>query len=99
MEPSRLKVDILGTSFHIRANEDSAYLRTVLDYLREKVDEVRSEVGAADPLKIALLAGLNLVDELFKEQQKGLGVRPSEYAEIGRITESLIERIDRSLGE
>ncbi len=99
MDTSRLKVDMLGTSFHIRANEDSAYLRAVLDYLREKVDEVKAEVGVADPLKIALLAGLNLVDELFKEQQKSLGVRPSEYAEIGRITERLIERIDRSLGE
>lgn len=99
MEPSRLKVDMLGTSFHIRANEDSAYLRGVLDYLREKVDEVRSEVGAADPLKIALLTGLNLVDELFKERHKGTGDRPSEYAEIGRITERLIERIDRTLGE
>jgi cell division protein ZapA (FtsZ GTPase activity inhibitor) len=99
METSRLKVDMLGTSFQIRANEDSAYLRSVLDYLREKVNEVRTEVGAADPLKIALLAGLNLVDELFKEKQKGLGVRPGEYAEIGRITERLIERIDRSLDE
>ncbi len=99
METSRLKVDMLGTSFQIRANEDSAYLKGVLDYLREKVDEVRTAVGPADPLKIALLAALNLVDELFKEKQRGLGVRPGEYAEIGRITESLIARIDRSLGE
>lgn len=99
MEPCRLKVDMLGTTFHIRASEDAAYLRTVLDYLRAKVDEVKSEVGAADPLKIALLTGLNLVDEIFKEKQKGSGVRPSEYAEIGRITERLIERIDRTLGE
>lgn len=99
MEPSRLKVDMLGTSFHIRASEDAVYLRSVLDYLRGKVDEVKSEVGAADPLKIALLAGLNLVDELFKEKQRGLGMRPSEYAEIGRITERLIERIDRTLEE
>jgi cell division protein ZapA len=99
MEPNRLKVDLLGTSFHIRANEDSAYLRRVLDYFREKVDEVRSEVGAADPLKIALLAGLNLVDEIFKERHKTSGGPPGEYAEIGRITERLIERIDRTLGE
>jgi cell division protein ZapA (FtsZ GTPase activity inhibitor) len=99
METSRLKVDLLGATFQIRANEDSAYLKAVLDYLREKVDEVRSAVGPADPLKIALLAALNLVDELFKERQGGLGGRPGEFAEIGRITERLIERIDRSLGE
>ena len=99
MEPSRLKVDMLGTTFHIRASEDAAYLRSVLDYLREKVDEVKSEVGAADPLKIALLTGLNLVDELFKEKQRAVGGQPGEFAEIGRITERLIERIDRTLGE
>ena len=99
MEPSRLKVDLLGTTFHIRASEDAAYLRGVLDYLRARVDEVRSEVAAADPLKIAILAGLNLVDELFKERQKVPGVHPGDYAEIGRITERLIERIDRTLDE
>jgi cell division protein ZapA len=99
MEPSRLKVEMLGTSFHIRANEDAAYLRTVLDFLREKVDEVRAEVGPADPIKVALLAALNIIDELFKEKQKASGGRPGDYAEIGRIAERLIERIDRSLQE
>jgi cell division protein ZapA (FtsZ GTPase activity inhibitor) len=99
MERSRLKVDILGAAFYVRAAEDPSYLRSVLDYLRGKVDEVRAEVGAADPLKIALLAALNLVDELFKERQRGAGARADDYAEIGRITERLIERIDESLGD
>jgi cell division protein ZapA len=99
MEPSRLKVDLLGTSFHIRASEDAAYLRSVLDYLRDRVSEVQTEVGAADPLKIAILTALNLVDEVFKERRRASGGDPREDAEIGRITERLIERIDRTLGE
>jgi cell division protein ZapA len=99
MEPSRLKVDLLGTSFHIRASEDAAYLRSVLDYLRDRVNEVQTEVGAADPLKIAILTALNLVDEVFKERRRASGGDPGEDAEIGRITERLIERIDRTLGE
>jgi cell division protein ZapA (FtsZ GTPase activity inhibitor) len=97
MAKSRIKVDLLGTSFHVHAEEESDYLATVVSYLREKVEEVRREATMADPVKIALLAGLNLVDELFKERSRRGG--SVSDPEIGRITERLIETIDRSLGD
>ena len=48
--------------------------------------------GAKEPLKIALLAALNVVDEL-------LAKRGESSREIEELTERLIERIDQSLVE
>ena len=102
MDTSRIKVELLGTSFHIESPEDRQYLDNVVAYLTAKVDEVRGEAPVADPVKIALIAGLNIVDEFFKERDGG--ARSAETgkprdAEISRIAESLIERIDQSLRE
>ena len=100
MDTSRIKVELLGTSFFIESSEDREYLNDVVAYLTAKVDEVQGEAPVADPVKITLIAGLNLVDELFKERAGGPRhgeVGRTGDAEIGRIAESLIERIDRSL--
>ena len=102
MDASRIKVELLGTSFHIESREKREYLQDVVSYLTAKVDEVRGEAPVADPVKVALIVGLNLVDELLKERSTGPGPRmqsSSGDAEIGRIAETLIERIDQSLLE
>jgi cell division protein ZapA (FtsZ GTPase activity inhibitor) len=93
MATERIKVELLGTTFHVESAEEGDYLRSVVTYLQDKVNEVRGQSPVADPIKVALLAGLNLVDELFKAREG----RPVSGSEIGQIAESLIERIDRSL--
>ena len=63
-------MELLGTSFHIESPEAREYLEDVVAYLTAKVDEVRGEAPVADPVKIALIAGLNIVDEFFKERRR-----------------------------
>ena len=96
MGKSRVKVDLLGTSFQIQADEDAAYLAEIVAYLSGKVSEVRREVPVADPVKVALLVGLNLTDELFKARA---GREIPDDPEIGQIATRIIERIDRTLDD
>jgi cell division protein ZapA (FtsZ GTPase activity inhibitor) len=98
MEKNSLPVNILGSSFTIQSNGNPQYLRQVVDYLEKKVDEIRqkyADSATQDPVKISLLAGLNVVDELFRTQ----GGEPAggEALELERITERLIDTIDKSL--
>ncbi|UCF96412.1 MAG: cell division protein ZapA [Spirochaetaceae bacterium] len=98
MEKNSLPVNILGSSFTVQSNGNPQYLRQVVDYLEKKVDEIRQKyAGSAtqDPVKISLLAGLNVVDELFRTQEG----EPAggEALELERITERLIDTIDKSL--
>ena len=100
MKNNLLNIDILGTSFTIRSSEDPDYLEQVVWYLENKLRETQDKVPVTDPLKIAILSGFFLVDELLKEKmKKGLpySITAQDADEIGKITSDLIELIDRNM--
>ena len=92
MDGRSVEVSILGSSFTIQSRYDPRYLGEVIAYLKKEIREIQAASGAQDPLKIALLAALNVVDELLRK-------RGDNSREIEEITERLIERIDQSLVE
>lgn len=92
MDGRSIEVNILGSSFTIQSRYDPRYMGEVIAYLKDKIREIQASSGAQDPLKIALLAALNVVDEL-------LAKRGESSREIEELTERLIERIDQSLVE
>ncbi len=92
MDGRSIEVNILGSSFTIQSRYDPRYMGEVIAYLKDKIREIQASSGAQDPLKIALLAALNVVDEL-------LARRGESSREIEELTERLIERIDQSLVE
>ncbi len=98
MNKNSLAVNILGSSFTVQTSGDPQHLQRVVDYLETKVQEIQhryAERTTQDPVKISLLAGLNLVDELFRTRAS-TGAQ-TEDVELERITERLIDTIDKSL--
>ncbi|MFA6507580.1 MAG: cell division protein ZapA [Treponemataceae bacterium] len=96
MAQDGLRIDLLGTSFSIKSDQDQAYLRKLLDRYKQVVENTRKGIGLQDPLKIAILAGIVLCDEIDKNrQQTGL----FDGAESERITMDLIARIDEVIKE
>ncbi|MCQ2982184.1 MAG: cell division protein ZapA [Treponemataceae bacterium] len=65
-----LQIDILGTSFAIQAKEDSIYMQTLLSHYKQVADKIEQTTGLTDPLKQAILAGIFITDELYKEKQE-----------------------------
>jgi cell division protein ZapA (FtsZ GTPase activity inhibitor) len=99
MVKNSLEVNILGTSFTVQAGGDPHHLRRVVDYMADKVREIQqkyTEKTTQDPVKISLLAGLNVVDELLRSRRTG---EAGSGSELERITERLIDTIDKSLIE
>ncbi len=100
MGKGNVQISLLGTSFSIQADEDSEYLARIVEYLEKKVKEIETSVAIKDPLRVAILTGLLLTDELFKERERGREPPADhESEEVVRITQALIERIDKSLLE
>ena len=98
MDKNSLAVNILGSSFTVQSNGDIQHLQRVVDYLEKKVQEIQrkyEQSATQDPVKISLLAGLNIVDELLRTG--GVEAVDSEAVELERITERLIDTIDKSL--
>jgi cell division protein ZapA (FtsZ GTPase activity inhibitor) len=100
MEKRQLRIDILGASFTIQSDESAEHLQRVSACLREKVEEVKARYSFATPLTLALLAALNLADELVKERS-GRTARatatPAAPRELEEIAAGLIEQIDGAL--
>jgi mannose-6-phosphate isomerase len=95
MPQSNLRIEVLGASFTISADEEEAYLEQLLgDYYR-KVEDTQRSTGIKDPLKIAILTGFLLCDELHKLKQKAGG--GSEEEETLRRTLNLIARLDKAM--
>lgn len=100
MKENLLDIDILGSSLTIRSQEDSDYLEQVVWYLEQKIKETQGKYSLTDPLKISILSGFFLVDELMKERL-GKDLPPpitrKDATEIGEIADNLIDLIDRNI--
>ena len=88
MEKRQLRIDVLGTSFVIQSDESAEHLSRLSAY-------VKSRYSFADPLTVAMLAALNIADELFKTRDGRAA--PGSAEEIEGMAERLISRMDDAL--
>ena len=97
----KLKVNILGSSFSISAKETDEYLAKLHDYYKEITETLRTASEIKDPLKVSILSGVTLVDELYKEKQKNAELRKMLDTDDGdqaeQITLDLIDKIEKVL--
>ena len=104
----RLKIEMLGTSFTIQANEDNQYLEKLLGYYQRITDDVKRIDSINSPLQVAILSGIMICDELYKEKQNKIALENGESVaqisensidsdEIQRITLEMIKKIDKVL--
>ncbi|MGH9322179.1 MAG: cell division protein ZapA, partial [Vicinamibacteria bacterium] len=63
---SPASVTIFGQSYSLRAEEDGPYLEVLARYVDTKMRTLSESTGTAEPLKVAVLAALNIADEFFK---------------------------------
>ena len=96
-----LQIDLLGSSFAIKANEESAYLEKLLGYYKRITEEVKKTGGLTKPVEIAIMSGITLVDELYKEKSKNVKLskdgQSTDDEEVERLTLRMIDRIDKAL--
>jgi cell division protein ZapA (FtsZ GTPase activity inhibitor) len=92
---SDLRIDILGTAFSITADEDPVYLETLLTRYRQVIANTKKITGLEDPLKISIIAGFLLCDDLQKLSNQNPRIRDAMEAE--QLTQDLITRLDRAL--
>ena len=66
-----LEIEIFGQRYKIRVKgeEDEKYIGHLTSYVDQKMHEVAVKSKSADQGKIAVLAALNIADELFLSQK------------------------------
>ncbi len=65
-----VQVQIFGHSYTIRGEADQDYIMGVASYVDRKMREITEKLPVASLSKVAILASLNIADELFKERAR-----------------------------
>ena len=94
LNPKVVKVNILGQDYVVRSSAGQKYLNEVARYVNEKMEEIKaSGIDESQQLRIAVLAAMNITDELLsykKEKQKFVD---KVEAKTRAITEFIDNRI------
>ncbi|MBI4011855.1 MAG: cell division protein ZapA [Candidatus Rokubacteria bacterium] len=91
MTEGRAEVEILGQRITVRGRGTPEYIRELAQYLDGKIRAVRDQAQVHEPTRLSVLAGLHVVDELFRSREREAG--------LATRVEDLVARLDRALGE
>ena len=78
------EVEIFGQTYNVRGEGDPNYLAELARFVDSRMREVAAQVATVDPVKIAILAALNIADE-FSRYRKVRDEKTEELAQrLGR---------------
>jgi len=87
------RVEIFGSEYHIRADVDPDYVKSVAVYVDAKMQEIAQNQSLVSSTKVAILAAINIADELFKERRQ----RQQTEQDVTVKADALSEVLSRSL--
>ncbi len=90
MEKTRVTISIMGKEYSIVSQVDQEYIKKAADYLDLKMREVLKAYPNIPESKVAVLAALNITDELFQSRRDGQTDTDAEDR-IGELARKLSE--------
>ena len=93
MPSTNTQVEIFGAVYSVRGEDDDGYLQSLADLVDRKMREIAQHVKPGDTTRIAILAALNLADELFQTQSRQEGERVEIQEKVEELTEELSQAL------
>lgn len=87
------QVEIFGEVYTVRGGDESGHLQELADLVDRKMREVAERVKG-DTARIAILAALNLADELMQVQSRQEGERVEIREKVAALTEELTQALE-----
>lgn len=93
--PENTRVNIYGREYSIRGEGDPAYIAEIAHFLDMRMRQMTENVTMTSTAKVAILASLNIIDELFSRT-----AQLEEMEDAHKILlSSLADRIDDALSQ
>jgi cell division protein ZapA len=92
-EPHVVSVKIRGQRYPIRSSLDASYVNVLATYVDEKMKVASESTPSGDSLRLAVLAALNIADELFRcqdVQQAGRGALAERAEALERLVDAAL---------
>ena len=88
-----MHVDIQGQRYAIRSELDAKYVNDLAAYVDQRMERVGRELASTDGVRLAVLAALNIADELFRARMNNDGAATrlrSRAADIERLVDAAL---------
>jgi cell division protein ZapA len=87
-----ISVEIHGQRYPIRSSLEQDYVLRLAAYVDQKIGAAAESTPSGDSLRLAVLAALNIADELFRIRE-ATRARDSQIAERASELEQLLDRV------
>lgn len=91
-----IDVEIYGTVYSVRGDHGREHLERLATLVDGKMREIGAKVSTVDTGKIAILAALNLADELIRSNQQQEGERAEIMEKVAELTGTLSDALQPS---
>ena len=88
-------VNIFGEDYAIRSDSNDEYTKKVANYLNGKMKEVADGLANRSYSKVAVLAAMNIADELFKEKID----KENKLSQVEERAQTLVKWLDEKLAQ
>ena len=88
-EATRVELTFLGQKLSLRSEASAEYLRTLADFVEERVAALQRG-GVRDPLKALSLVALDMADELHRLREE----RVDDEGQVSARLRAVIARLD-----
>ena len=92
-QPSVITVKIFGREYKIKGHADKDYIEEMAKYVDEKMRELSGNSSLPSQDTLAILAALNIADELFQQR----GQLSGTFSSVDEKADRLIALLDQSL--
>ena len=82
--PRATRVQIFGREYLLQSDESAEYAHTVASYVDQRMAEIASRRNLADPARAAIMAAMEIADELLQRRDSR-----------GRASDRAAEALDR----
>ena len=93
MESESVTVIIFGKEYTLKGGADPEYVQEVAAFVDQRMSEVARNAAVVSTDRVAILAAVNIADELFREQQKRMEASATLEDRSIRLTQLLIKEV------
>mgnify|MGYP000851945709 CR=1 FL=1 len=95
MDKNTVKVNIYGSEYVIKGDADTGHIEEISQFVDQKMKEINKSGAIKSPLKVAILAALNIADEYFKTRNE----QKKQIASYEARTQKLLRSLSANLKE
>lgn len=91
---NRVRVNIYGEEYTVRSDGDVEYMKEVARYVDSQMRAIAEKMPNKSPSRVAILAALNIADELFKQKEG-----QQDFTEFEKRAGDIISLLDDKIPE